>query len=272
MQELYSSLDRQTGVIVIDGYPVSLTLGEQYYFVGGDDAQRVLTEAWGNPAAEADRTLGIILPVGKTIIDDTWVAIISYPIMGRVSDLDSATLDPARILATTREAEEVRNASLGMPGEALSETATWIREPQFDPARSVLTSARLVRFRDGSELTTFDAWILGRAGALRLQIIPGSEGLQGADGSIEELLEGAQFDQGHRYADYQPDIDGEAQFNLSGLAAGGLPMAQPVPPNLGGSIFLRLIQIGFVVALFGGGIGILARLRRKMASPGGQEN
>ena len=72
-QKFAESLNYLDGVIALGTSGVQLRVPQNFYFLAADHARRVITEAWGNPPAAAESVLGMIMPAGKTPLDDTWV-------------------------------------------------------------------------------------------------------------------------------------------------------------------------------------------------------
>ena len=64
--------------------------------------------------------------------------------------------------------------------------------------------------------------ILGRRGVLNLNAIAGMDQLQEIEQATPAILAMVNFNQGHRYADFNPKTDRIAEIGLAGLVAGGL--------------------------------------------------
>src|SRR5258706_12166472 len=88
---LRDSLTPVHGAVPLPGAKAALQLGSGYYFLNADDAKKVITEGWGNPPEAADGVLGIVFPEGKSFIDSSWGAVVTYNASFYVSDKDSKT-------------------------------------------------------------------------------------------------------------------------------------------------------------------------------------
>ena len=97
-QEFVESLDYQQGAIVLGAGGVELRVPQNFYFLSAAHARRVIVEVWGNPPGTAEKVLGMIIPTGKTPVDETWGAVITFDEAGYVSDEDAAKIDYAELL------------------------------------------------------------------------------------------------------------------------------------------------------------------------------
>ena len=72
-RDFLESLDYRQGGIELEGGFAELRVPEGFYFLGPEDAEAVLVDAWGNPPAD-ELPLGMILPADSTPTDDGgWV-------------------------------------------------------------------------------------------------------------------------------------------------------------------------------------------------------
>ena len=104
-----NGLHKQTGDVVIAPAKATLHLGDRYYFLPAEDAKKVLTQVWGNPADAVSDVLGLVLPKGTTASDNVWGAVVTYEDTGYVSDKDAADQDYEKVLSDMRDAAKERN-------------------------------------------------------------------------------------------------------------------------------------------------------------------
>src|SRR5215472_5654040 len=103
VQSLVESFDYRQGTIALPETGVELRVPASFYFLGSEDARRVLVTGWGNPPSMAERVLGMIFPASRAPADDTWGAVITYDADGYVSDEDAARIDYDELLKNMQE-------------------------------------------------------------------------------------------------------------------------------------------------------------------------
>src|SRR5262252_919037 len=69
VQRLAESFDYRQGTIAVPEAGVELHVPASFYFLGTEDARRVLVDAWHNPPSMAERVLGMILPASRAPVD-----------------------------------------------------------------------------------------------------------------------------------------------------------------------------------------------------------
>jgi uncharacterized membrane-anchored protein len=251
MSALKAALNPQKGKIEIGEAPVSLDLGDKYYFLPADQAKRVLTEAWGNPPTAVQDVLGMVFPTGKNFDDDTWAAVVTFKETGYVSDADAKDIDYAELLASMQsDAAEASAAdrAAGYPGSTL---VGWAQPPTYDAKTHALVWAQNLKF-DGSPGNTlnYDIRILGRTGVLSLNIVAGMDDLQTVRAAAKTFASVGQFDAGARYADFNEATDAKAEYGLAGLVAAGAGAAAAKKLGLLAVLakFWKIIALGVVGA------------------------
>jgi hypothetical protein len=65
IQQLVKSLKYQQGQIKIQGGLATLDVPTNFYYLDANDAKTVLVKFWGNPPAQVDDTLGLLIPSMK---------------------------------------------------------------------------------------------------------------------------------------------------------------------------------------------------------------
>src|SRR5689334_12682652 len=65
------TLHKQTGDVTIPAASAVLHLGGKYYFLGPDEAKKVLVDLWGNPPSSVGDVLGLVMPADKTVLENS---------------------------------------------------------------------------------------------------------------------------------------------------------------------------------------------------------
>ena len=266
MKALYDSQTRRTGDVHIDAASVTLHLGDRYYFLGPDDAKRVLTEGWDNPPDSATGVLGMIIPKGRTFLD-SWGAVITYDLSGYVSDKDADTADYDRLLDQARKGEDDENADRKKGGFPAVHLAGWAQKPTFDKASHSEIWARDIQFA-GQPVDTlnYDLRILNRRGVLSLNLVSAMDHLAETRAAAADLARTASFDAGSRYTDYTEGQDRKAAYGVAGLVAAGLGVA--AAQKLGGLALIALFLKKGAVLIAAAVAWIAARFRKLLGLGG----
>ena len=219
-QAILESLDPQTGDIKLSGNLATLHVPEDFYFLDGEDAEKVLVEIWGNPPGQD--VLGMLFPEQYSPLDyDAWAVTIGYVADGWVSDEDAADIDYDELLEDMQD--EIRDANPDRIAEGYGsiELLGWAEAPHYDASSKKLYWATELRF-DGSEDTTLNYEIraLGRRGILTMTFIANGSQLYEVNANRESVLAMAEFNDGNRYMDFDPSVDEVAAYGLGALVAG----------------------------------------------------
>lgn len=221
-EKLLKELDRQTGTIPIRVAKADLNLGDQYYFVGPEQSRTILVDIWRNPPASANGVLGMVFPKGKSFIDDTWSAVITYEGTGYVSDDDAKTIDYEEMLANMKASDEAQAADIRAQGYPAGILQRWAQAPTYDAGRHSLVWARDIKFDDTPEDTlNYDIRLLGREGVLSMNILASMSQLDDVRRAAKTFASVGSFHTGARYADYNASTDKKAEYGLAGLVAAG---------------------------------------------------
>lgn len=226
IERISRQLHPVTGDVAIPGANAVLYLGDDYYFLPANEARIVLTEAWGNPAEAAGDVLGLIFPAGKTFADDTWGAVVTYEASGYVSDSDASAIDYGELLGQMQSGEEEVNAERSRRGFPAQHLVGWAQSPTYDAGSHSLVWARNIQFMGETQNSlNYDIRLLGRRGVLSLNMVTVMSKLDETRAAAAQLARTAQFNQGERYADYQPGTDRVAEYGIAGLITAGLGAA-----------------------------------------------
>ncbi|MDX1451646.1 MAG: DUF2167 domain-containing protein [Oleiphilaceae bacterium] len=219
-QEFHASLDFQHGEIALPNGVATLNVPEQFYYLSPEDADRVLVDAWGNPPGQP--TLGMLFPAHVSPLDGaSWGVTIAYQEDGYVSDEDAADIDYSELLADMQDETRAYNQERIDAGYPPIELLGWASKPHYDATTHKLYWARELQFGDEPEHTlNYNIRALGRQGVLVLNFIAGMDQLPEIEANLDAVLAMAEFDQGHRYEDFNPDIDKVAAYGIGALVAG----------------------------------------------------
>ncbi len=222
-EEFLASLNFQTGKVVLGDNLASLNLPENLVFLDGEDANRVLVDAWGNPPTD-ELPLGMILPAGiSPLADESWAVTVEFEESGFVSDEDAADIDYVEMLEQLQEETVESNAWRAENGYEPIALLGWAAQPHYDAQGKKLHWAKELRFGD-SDINTlnYNIRVLGRKGVLVLNFIANMDQLPEIQANVPAVLAMTEFNDGSRYADFDPDIDQVAAYGIGALIAGKL--------------------------------------------------
>jgi len=220
-RDFLESLDYRQGRIELTGGFAELQVPEGYYFLGPEDADKVMTEGWGNPPDEV-LPLGMIFPADVTPFHGgSWAVEITWEEIGYVSDEDADEIDYDGLLAEMKSDTLTRNEWLRENGYQEIELIGWAAVPRYDPIGRRLHWAQELKF-GSSEVNTlnYNMRVLGRKGVLVMNFIAEMEVLPEVEAALPDVLALASFRDGARYADFDVSIDKVAAVGIGGLIAG----------------------------------------------------
>lgn len=219
-----ASLRYQTGDVALGSGLATLHLGDDFRFLGPDDARTVIVDAWGNPP-ENGACLGMIVPADTSPIHpaEGWGVIITYSEDGHVDDDDAEDIDYDEMLEEMKSDTLAANADRQRRGFPAMTMIGWAAKPHYDSATKRLYWAKELRLADVPENTlNYDIRVLGRKGVLELSAIGTMSMLPRIGPQMEAVLTTVEFDTGNRYEDFDPDVDAVAAYGIGGLVAGKL--------------------------------------------------
>lgn len=222
--DLDGQLHYQTGDIPIGEGLATLHLGEQFRYLGPEDARRVLVEFWENPPEQGD-SLGMIVPAEMSPVDPRggWGVVITYTEDGHVEDDDADDIDYDELLEEMQEATLEANPDRESRGFPPMELVGWAATPRYDSETHRLYWAQELSVEGAPENTlNYAIRVLGRKGVLEMNAIGGMSQLDMIGPEMESVLSTVEFEVGHRYIDFDPDIDQVAAYGIGGLVAGKL--------------------------------------------------
>jgi uncharacterized membrane-anchored protein len=256
------TLSYQTGTIPLAEAGATLEIGDGFRFLGPADAERVLTEAWGNPKSTT-RPLGMIVPEGAPVNGEGgFGVIVTYIAEGHVEDDDADDIDYDELLQEMKASSKEESAARRAAGLPSLDLVGWAQPPRYDDANHRLYWARELE-TDVSpvHVLNYDVRILGRKGVLSLNAIGDMGQLDTVGPAMESLLASVTFETGHRYDDFDPDLDEVAAYGIGGLIAGKVAMKAGL---LAGLLKGLIAAKKLVIVLFAGaGAAVVGWFRRR---------
>lgn len=222
--KLAKELHYQQGEIDLKGGLAKLKVPPEFHFLDAKDAQTVLVKMWGNPPEVAEDTLGLLMPADQTPLQkDCWVVAVSYAADGYVKDDDATKINYDKLLQQMQKATAKNNAARTKEGYPALELVGWAAPPHYDAATHKLYWAKELKF-EGNPVNTlnYDIRMLGRRGVLVLSAVADINQLAAIEKQTPAILGMVDFNEGHRYADFDPKVDKVATYGLAALVAGGI--------------------------------------------------
>ena len=223
-EEFEAKLGYQTGTIVLENGLATLNLPASLRFVGKEGSRRLLVEAWGNPPDAADGVLGMIIPAKLSPLTAAgWGIVVEFDKEGYVDDKDAATIDYAKLLKQMQSDVEAGNKERQKAGYPPVHLVGWAEPPRYDAATHKLYWAKELAFEgDSAHTLNYSIRILGRRGVLVLNAVGHMGQLALMRQETPSILAAVDFNQGNRYADFDPAIDKKAEYGIAGLILGAV--------------------------------------------------
>lgn len=265
-KSLWDSLNRQQGVIKLPNDVASLNVPDGFYYLNPVDSEKVLVEVWDNPPGAGSESFGMLFPADSTPFDEgTWAVTIEYEEDGYVSDEDADEIDYQELLTQMKESVDESSAERVKQGYESIGLVGWASTPFYDKKTHKLHWAKELKFGAQTANTlNYNIRVLGRKGVLVLNFIAGMDQKALIDSKVDKVVALADFDQGSRYEDFNPDMDKVAAYGIGALVAGKVMAKAGI--LAAALIFLKKFGILFII-----GVGVVARKlfkRKKAEVPG----
>lgn len=214
------TLNYQSGKITLPEGDGTLNVPKGFKFLNAEQTQGVLTNLWGNP--EDKSVLGSLVPDGKGVTHiDSWMFVISYQGDGFVKDDDAGDIDYDDLLKTMKEDVVTANEERKKGGYPEVQLIGWASKPYYDNNLKVLHWAKELKFgQDQANTLNYDLRVLGRKGMYNISAVAGMGNLAEVKASIPGILKSVEFNDGHKYLDFDADTDTVAAWTIGGLVAG----------------------------------------------------
>ena len=222
-QKLADGLHFKQGEITLRNGLAKINVPAEFRYLDPADAETVLTKIWHNPPTD-ERSLGMIFPANAGPLDpEGWGVILSYEEDGYVKDDDAAKINYDDLLKQMKKGTSDANKVREQKGYPPVELVGWAAPPRYDQAEHKLYWAKELRFGDDPDPTlNYDIRMLGRRGVLVLNAVATMDQLSAIQNATPTILSMVNFQEGHRYADFNASTDKVATYGLAALVAGGL--------------------------------------------------
>jgi len=259
-EQFMASLKPQHGSVKLPNDVATLQLSEDFYYLSPGDADRLLTEGWGNPPG--NKTLGMIIPQAQSpLAQGGWGVVITYLDDGHVSDADANKIDYSDLMKNMQKGEEEENEERKKQGYAGLHLLGWAEPPSYDAQSHKMYWAKELKADDSGENTlNYAIRVLGRKGVLELNAVAGMRDLPTIKQEMPKVLAFTNFTDGNKYTDFNASTDKVAAYGLAALVAGGIAAKAGLFAKLGllllaakKFIVIGLVAVaGFFRKLFGG--------------------
>lgn len=218
--EFESRLEYQRGRIELPGGVATLNVPENFRYLKPEQAERLLVEAWGNPPGT--KTLGMLFPSDiSPLSQEGWGVVITYVEDGHVDDSDAGSIDYEELMGQMKKEAVENNKEREKQGYPALNVVGWARPPLYEKAAHKLYWARELSAEGSPENTlNYDIRVLGRKGVLSFNAVAGMSKLGDVEGAMKDVMAFADFNPGHRYADFDSKVDNVAAYGIGALVAG----------------------------------------------------
>ncbi|HUB86946.1 MAG TPA: DUF2167 domain-containing protein [Verrucomicrobiae bacterium] len=224
LQQIVQGLKYQHGEIKLQNGLATLEVPTNFVYLDSTDAATVLVKLWGNPPSQSQGILGLLMPADQTPLDpDCWVVTIEYDADGYVKDTDAGKINYDDLLKQMQSDMNQVNQERQKNGYPTIQLVDWAAPPRYDAATHKLYWAKDLKFEgEPADTLNYNIRILGRRGVLILNAVAGMSQLPEIEKQTSQILGMVDFDQGNRYADFNPKTDKMAAYGLAALVAGGV--------------------------------------------------
>ena len=261
-EDFLAALKFQDGTINLPGDIASIRLGDDFRYLNPEDAERVLV-VWGNPPGSD--SAGMLVPRHVDLFGPSgWAVIISYEEDGYVSDEDADSIDYTEMLHNMQTQTEEENKQRVEAGYEAITLVGWAAPPHYDGSEKKLYWARELKFgAEDENMLNYNIRVLGRKGVLVLNAVAGMSQLTIVETGMQEVLAITDFNSGHRYAEFDPDVDKVAAYGIGALVAGKLAANAGLFAKLGVMLVLVKKYIVLIIIAIG---AVLSRFFKRKSS------
>lgn len=267
VQAFVDSLKFQDGQVTLTAARATLNLPQGLRYLDAADAERVLTDLWGNPPGS--EAIGMLVPADISLADGerSWAIVLQYEEEGYVSDEDAQEIDYSEMMQEMQASAADNNEARKAQGYGAVEIIGWAEPPRYDAASHKLHWAKELAFEGQDEHTlNYDVRVLGRHGVLVMQAVAGMGQLAQIKPGMSEALAAIDFNQGARYADFNPATDKAAEYGLAALVAGGIAAKTGLWAKLLALLVAGKKLVAAAVVLLFAGIGKLFGKKKEGAA------
>lgn len=222
IQEIENSLTYQEGVIDLESDNATLTVPQGFKYLDRQQSMYVLTDLWGNPPDSS--ILGLLVPKDMGVLQrNTWVFTISFDPMGFVKDEDAEDIDYDELLEEQQKEAREANKDRVEQGYQAIDLVGWASPPFYDKQKKILHWAKELKFGEDSLNTlNYNLRVLGRKGIFIINAVATMTEFEDVKANIDPVISSVAFKDGHKYSDFDPELDDVAMWTVGGLVAGKL--------------------------------------------------
>jgi len=257
------TIEYKTGQIVMDDL-ATIDVPKGFKYIDADDAKTILIDVWGNPPYEPDaKPLGMLVQENFSLTsgDDSFVIEMTFVDDGYIKDDDAKEIDYDKLLESMQEDTKASNAFRKEEGYPTVDFIGWASDPFYDAENKKLHWAKELKFEeDDINTLNYDIRVLGRKGFLKLTAISDMQTLANVKNNINPVLQSINFNEGHRYSDFNPDLDKVAAYGIGGLIAGKVLLKTGLIAKLG-LILAKSWKI--ILIAFAGLAGVFGKFFRR---------
>jgi len=208
----YENVSWQKGPAVGQlGINAEVKVPEGYIFANARDT-RTLMEATKNPVSNSE--LGFIARS-----DEDWFVVFEFDDDGYVKDDEKTSLDADAILESIKKGTEEGNKERVKRGWPTLTTLGWETPPRYNETTHNLEWATKAE-SEGFLVINHNTRLLGREGVMRVTLVTDPETLADTLPKFRTMMQGFEFKEGHRYAEFRSG-DKTAAYGLTGLIVAG---------------------------------------------------
>jgi uncharacterized membrane-anchored protein len=246
------ALTYRTGDVELPNKIATLHLGSRFRYLDPSETEKLLV-GWGNPPGS--ETQGAVVPASVEPFSDAgWAVILTYEDEGHIDDAEAAEIDYDDMLKDMKAGTEEENTRRKADGYEAVHLVGWAEKPRYDATAKKLYWAQELNF-EGSEKHTlnYEVRVLGREGVLSMNAVASMDQLAQIRSDMRPLIDVAEFNQGQRYADFNPKTDRLAEYGLGALIAGTVAGKLGLFAKLGAFLLMfKKVIFGALIALGAG--------------------
>ena len=193
------------------GTHAQVKVPEGYVFAGARDT-RTIMEANHNPVT--GKEMGFVAPAGED-----WFAVFEFDDVGYVKDDEKDSLDQNALLDSIKQGTEAGNKERIKRGWPTMSIIGWETPPRYNDITHNLEWAIRAQ-SEGLPVINHNTRVLGRGGVMEVTLVADPAVLAETMPKFKAMLDGFQFKQGQRYAEFRAG-DKTAAYGLTGLIVGG---------------------------------------------------
>lgn len=237
----------------------NINLPEGYGYIPGPQAINLLRAMGNRPGNEIN---GMIVPLAN---DESWFMVVRYIAAGYIKDDDAKDWKADALLKDIREGTEETNEERRQRGIPELEVVGWVEAPHYESATqrlvwSLSSKAKGTPSNDDNGVN-YNTLALGREGYISMNLVADLKEIAALKPVAKTLLSSLEFNDGKRYADFNPSTDKVAEYGLAALVAGAAAKKLGMFAVIA-AFFAKFAKL-IGVAVIAGGAALTRLFRRK---------